>query len=341
MKKIIRLIFVVCIILAFLGCRKTDSTVTETSDSDNLEKIYYQQGFEAFKEYVSKNKYFIVYDEYERGATPLLLAIRDKDIDTIKLFIDKGASWNERDIDKFDAVDYVLKTFDMDFIEKVFELISANYWEVSSSDGRLPYFRLVSNVNRPDIISKIIKNSTFANYYDSNQKTLLMYAAQVNTEVLVTKLLLDNNADINSKNKNEWTAAMYAARYNPNPLVLEYLILNGADLSPNSVGLTLTMLAACNPNKGVLITLLRYLKEIDAQTDNGKTALMYALENRVDSDIIKILLDEKADVNLSDKDGKTALIYALENKADDDIVKILREQTSDMSEDDKKGETEP
>lgn len=332
MKKIIRLIVIISFILICLGCGNDDSNITEIPpvvDSKDPEQIYYTQGFEAFKDYVLKNNYFILHDKNKREATPLLLAIKYKDIDTIKLFIDKGASWNEKDIYGLDAVDYILATFDVDFISTIIELIPIEYWERPSFNDRLTYFKLVSNINNTDIISRIIKNIANINYSDSNQKTLLMYAAQVNTEVLVTKLLLDNGADINLKNKNEWTAAMYAARYNPNPLVLEYLILNGADLSPNSVGLTLTMLAACNPNKGVLITLLRYLKETDSQTDNGKTALMYALENRVDIDIIKILLDEKADVNLSDKDGKNALMYALENNADDGIIKILREQTSD------------
>lgn len=187
---------------------------------------------------------------------------------------------------------------------------------------------MINSTNSFKLIKKFAERILDFNIVDENKKTTLMYAAQSNIDVRVTKYFIDNlknTSDINLKNENELTAVMYAARYNPNPLILVELLARGADISPNSKGLTLAMLASCNPNHGVLKSLISQAEDLDlnAIASNGKTALIYACENSQNIDVIKLLVDNNADVNIKDLDGKTAIDYSQDKYKTSEVSYLL------------------
>lgn len=299
------------------------------SDEQLLKKAettYIQYGLKKYERFVNKNHYFAVKNPQKEGMTPLLEAAQTKQLDLIDLFLEKGASVNEVDGRSKDLLDYALAAQDDLFLEAICQRLPQEYWLKKDEKESLPIVKLLCYSDNIDLIKSKIVSTNNPNAADVNGKTLLMYAAQYNSDVRVVKQLMDLSVDRDVKTQNEWTAAMYAARYNPNPLVLQDLLIRGADFQPNSVGVTLTMLAACNPNPGVLLTLCNmqsYPNEINARTAQGKTALMYACENSVDPSVIKILLDHQAKINLKDNQGKTALMYGLQAYSKPEALYLL------------------
>lgn len=280
---------------------------------NKAQKTYDEKGIEKFIEYVEKENYLPVKDSSQDDATPLLIAVKDGDLEKAKLFLEKGASVEEKDSKENGLLDYALQSSNSESLAFAIEALPIPSWNVADANGCFPFIKAIVQRSDFTVIQKCIDLTNDINCADKNGKMPLMYAAQSNVDVRTVKYLLDKGAKIDTKNSNEWSALMYAARYNPNPAVMEDLILRGANSEPNSVGLTVTMLAACNPNPGVLMTLLKYKDEINAATDKGKTALMYACENGQNSSVIKMLIDNGANLNAKDSNGKTIREYLSAN----------------------------
>lgn len=302
-------LLILSVFLISCGNEKTK----EEKEFAKVQKIYDKKGIDGFCKYLDKNKYIAVKDASQDDATPLLLAVKAGDLEKAKLFLEKGASPEEKDSKGKDLIDYASENSNSEVIDFAVSKMPFFYWNQSDSESNLPFIKIIKNNSNFDIVKKCIDLTNNINSLDKDGKTPLMYAAQCNADVRTTKYLLDKGAKIDSKTNNEWSALMYAARYNPNPAVMEDLILRGASSEPNSVGLTITMLAACNPNPGVLLTLLKYKDEINFATDKGKTALMYACENNQNAAVIKMLIDKGADLATKDSDGKTVREYMSEN----------------------------
>lgn len=317
-KKIYFPIFIVISLFTLISCgnKKAQNKKTpQENEFTKVQKLYDKKGFERFCKYVEKNNYIPVKDKSFNDATPLLITIKNGDLEKAKLFITKGASLEENDSENHNSIDYALETSDNEIIAFVIKQMPINYWNIPDKEGNLPLIKFfIHNVDY-NILKYCLDSTNEINYINPNNKSLLMFASQMSFDVRTVKYLLDKGARINDKNNNEWNAIMYAARYNPNPAVLEDLILRGANTEPNSVGLTITMLAACNPNPGILLTLLKYKNEINAVTNQGKTALMYACENNQPASIIKLLIDNGADLNAKDFEDKTVRDYMSSNSS--------------------------
>ena len=355
--KILRCILSITItlaVLAFISCdnkkRVQEDKISEiqeslpvSSETQNEKEIvkaqeaYDKKGMDGFCKYLEKNSYFAIKDASQNGATPLLIAVKNGELEKATIFLQKGASVDEKDLTGNGLLDYALESSNPEALTFAIDSLPISFWNIVDSKGWLPFVKVVVQCSDFATIKKCIDLTNDINCADKNGKTPLMYAAQLNVDVRTVKYLLDKGAKIDIKNSNEWSALMYAARYNPNPAVMEDLILRGANSEPNSVGLTVTMLAACNQNPGVLLTLLKYKDEINVATDKGKTALMYACENNQNASVIKMLIDNGADLSAKDSVGKTVREYMSANTSlsasDMGIAwKTLEENISEKSE---------
>lgn len=351
-RKNIFIIVLMLVALFLVSCG--DKKSPEEIAFEEAQKIYDKKGMDGFCKYLEKNSYFAIKDSSQDDATPLLIAVKDGNLENAKLFLEKGASVEEKDSKGNGLLDYALQSSNSESLAFAIEALPIPSWNVADANGCFPFIKAIVQSSDFAKIKKCIDLTNDINRSDKNGKTPLMYAAQCNVDVRTVKYLLDKGAKIDTKNSKEWSALMYAARYNPNPAVMEDLILRGASSEPNSVGLTVTMLAACNPNPGVLMTLLKYKDEVNAATDKGKTALMYACKNNQGASVIKMLIDNGADLNAKDSDGKTVREYmsantaltasdmgvawktledsAVEQTADEDAPDAETEETSDVSE---------
>lgn len=295
----------------------------------NAKKIYEKEGLDSYTKYVEEFKVYYQIEDNQNSETPLLLAMKNKNILAVKTFLQAGANPSEeKSNDGKTFAEYFLSLSTNEKCE-IAQLIPASYW--SSDFGLKKYSNpaefLLDNDVESEVISFLLSNDKISpDRSDLNRKTLLMFAAQRNTNEEILNSMLKKSKNINAANRNNWNALMYAARYNPNPSILEILLKNGAEIPAGNKGITVTMLAACNPNPGVLLKIPPEMVKINSQSDDGKTALMYACENKQDLAIIQLLVDDyKSDINLADINGKTALVYASSFYPDDSVPNFLRD----------------
>lgn len=303
------------------GCKKTSYK--------NAKKIYEKEGLDSYSKYVEEFKVYYQIEDEQNSETPLLLAMKNKNIPAAKIFLQAGANPSQEKSKNGKTFAEYFLALNTDEKCEVAQFVPASYW--SSDFGMKKYSNpaefLLDNDAEPEAISFLLSNDKISpDRSDLNGKTLLMFAAQRNTNEEILNSMIKKSKNINAANRNNWNALMYAARYNPNPSILEILLKNGAEIPAENKSVTVTMLAACNPNPGVLLKIPPEMLKINSQSDDGKTALIYACENKQDLATIQLLVDDyKSDVNLADINGKTALDYASASYPDDSVSNFLRE----------------
>ena len=307
MKKSFYIFLVFLFMLA--GCKK-QANLTEAKE------IYVSKGLTGYIKYVrDSEQYFEFHDDKKYGATPLLLAVRDCNLEAIDLFYKNGANlYQERDYNNNDFFDY-LKNHTIQYFEQIIDVIPSLYWSNSSTPDTMPIIRLLNNPNSSEYIQVLLEKDLIHPELDvGNDVSLLMYAAKNSNPEIVEKLCM-KSISINTFNKRGLNAVMFAARYNPDKAVLDTLLQHGASVEGNPFGFSLTMLAACNDNPGVLLAISKTEENLNKRTIKGKTALMYACENCKTPDTIEILINDfNEDVAAQDDEGKTALDYLSSNK---------------------------
>lgn len=325
MKKQLYILPALLLLIFMTGCK--DKTF------EKAQKIFNKDGYEVCRDYIKKIKKYCPVIVNDEGATIFLYAVKNCYYSDINTFVDLGADINnEKDSNGKSFFDYFIAIDSNEDKCDMVEIIPSEYWTsyIRNNNYETPIEYLLDNdidIKLLDALQskKALSDSYLLNYYNiSKGKTVLMYAAQHNTDEKVIAKLLEKTAQVNSANSNNWTAIMYAARYNPNPSVLEEFVKKNAILEPNKVGITLTMLASCNPNPGVLLKIPNSKEQINLQAANGKTALMYACENGQDISTIRLLVrDLEADLDITDNDGKTALMYAKASNTNTDVITFL------------------
>ena len=143
---------------------------------------------------------------------------------------------------------------------------------------------------------------------DINGKTALLAAALGGHET-VTQLLLDHGADAAAANKEGWTALMLAAE-GGHEAVTKVLLDSGADVAAadNEGSTALTNAAFCG-HEAVVKLLLDHGADVAAAKNDGATALIFAAAAGQEA-VAKMLLDHGADVAAAKNNGATALILA-------------------------------
>ncbi len=169
-------------------------------------------------------------------------------------------------------------------------------------------------------------------------KTLLMWAAQFNSNAEVIAVILKAGADVTARDtgptyvKNApaygWTALMWAAASSKNPEVITTLVRGGSNVKEKDKdGLTPLMIAAGNNGiASVVARVARLSSDLDAKDNNGYTALIHAASKNHNPAVIIALLKAGVDAKAKNNKGYTALDYAKANRDLKDTDAILQLQ---------------
>lgn len=250
------------------------------------------------------------------GQTALIFAATNvNNPKIVEALLDAGADINIKDKGGFTALDWAKMVYNTAVVK-----VLQNYAS-SQHNTQASHFQPYQNQNADNKYSNFLdvnwwKTATvedveaeIANGADVKAKceldetkgfTALMFAAALNENPEIIKVLLNAGADVNAKNNDGRTALMNAAGYNENPEVIKALIDAKADVNIMDVG--------------------------------EKTPLMYATKNK-NIQIVKILLDAGADVNAkgNNNGGITALDYAKVYKRHD-VMEFLQEYQNNFNE---------
>ncbi|XP_051500706.1 ankyrin repeat and SOCS box protein 2-like isoform X2 [Myxocyprinus asiaticus] len=160
---------------------------------------------------------------------------------------------------------------------------------------------------------------------NKDKETPLYRACEKENPAMVV-MLLNYGASVNKSCIQGWTALHEAVCRN-NVEICEILVKAGAKVStPNMYGITPIFVAAQSGKVDALRFLLKNGADLNSQAADGATALYEACKNGHE-DIVEFLLSQNADAN---KPGKTGLlpIHIAAQRGNDGIVSMLIPATS-------------
>lgn len=183
------------------------------------------------------------------------------------------------------------------------------------------------------VAAVLIAKGALVNNQDKNGYTALHYAV-AKEDFPITKLLLDNKADVNIKansspkgntiTEHDWTPLHLAAK-SGNVAMMHNLVMAGAKVDePDRRMRTPLHVAVENGHEAAADYLLANKANVNAKNIDGTTPLMLA--NR--ASMAQSLLASKAEVNARDNAGKTALQGAVE-AANEELVGMLLRRKAD------------
>ena len=213
---------------------------------------------------------------------------------------------------------------------------------------------LNTNDNRLDIVGLLLQSGVCMEAVQSSLRCAAQYGHGA-----VTKLLLDNGANVAVRAKNGccrnvaqmWrqgsarvaavdingkTALMYAA-IGGSETVTKVLLDHGADVAAaDTEGATALLFATKYGHEAVIKLLLDHGADVAGADNFGKTALMFALWYGHVA-VTKVLVDHGADVAATDDRGTTALMSLLPRRVA--VTKLLLDHGADVAATDDRGTT--
>jgi len=266
------------------------------------------------------------------GDRPISVAIRDHNMEMIRLLVDLGVNINgigsaRRDVT---ALEYAIENSDLEIVKLLVDLgADVNLVNVSRESKTPLHFAV--EAGKEDILGFLIDKGANINARDVNGMAPLHYAVKKGS-IDIVGLLLDKGADIEIVNRNRETPLIFSVAIEK-PEVAKYLINRGANLlakdrNGNSV------LHLCAENG--FLELIEYIFEkgggsIDINDTNKKkeTPLHMAVRNNR-ADVVKFLVEKGADIEARDVLGATPLFASLE--VDNlDLAKYLVEKGADIN----------
>ncbi|WP_419247334.1 ankyrin repeat domain-containing protein [Wolbachia endosymbiont of Rhagoletis indifferens] len=167
-------------------------------------------------------------------------------------------------------------------------------------------------------------------FKDSPKEFTLLHFAVNFGDINVTKLLLEEGADIDIKDQNKNTS-LHLAASNGHTDTVKLLMEKGSDLSVvDKEGNTSLHLAASNGHTDIVKLLVEKGSDLSAVNKNGDTLLHLAASNG-HTDIVKLLVEKGSDLSAVNKNGDTPLNIAFYNNHTK-IVKCLMEEEPRMKE---------
>lgn len=223
-----------------------------------------------------------------QGFTPLIHAIYDGDLPTVKLLLESKAKTESRAADGRTA------------------LVCAAGW------------------GNADKVRALLDAGARTDARASDGWTPLMFAA-ARGELAAVKALVDSGADVNATNKWRQNALMAASRVGSLDKV-RALLDAGADARVTDVegNTALSIAASGDVDAQVLAALIKAACPVDTPDRDGVTALMKAAE-RGDIDQVKVLLAAGAQRDLQDSSKWTAKDWAAKRVDDKgrDVMSLL------------------
>lgn len=237
------------------------------------------------------------------GETPLILAAKYKNFNTISTLIENGANPNLGKIDGLSILDYLIKNgegqFFSDFYDKGAKLTE-----------NTPFLALESTSS--DCFEKLINLNIDVNQRNTVGRSLLMESISYYKKDRA-KLLLEKGADINIIDNKGETALILATKKHDSERV-EMLLKFGADTNiKNNNGDTALLLATENGDSKIVEMLLNFKADANIKNNSGNSSLIVAKYKEQDK-LLKTF--EQYNFRITETDEETAIKILEKNKKD-------------------------
>ncbi|KAI5615153.1 ankyrin repeat and SOCS box protein 2 isoform X2 [Silurus asotus] len=262
--------------------------------------------------------------EKEEEVDPLVEAIRDGDVGTLRVLI-KKAEFNLLTPKEYGWIPlHEAAHYGQEQCIKALLKVQPGMINKRTLKDQTALLLAVSRQHE-GCVSCLLERGADPDIANINKETPLYKACEKENPSIVA-LLLNHGVAVNRSCIQGWTALHEAVCKN-NVEICEMLVKAGAKISiPNIYGITPFFVAAQTGKVDTLRFLLKNGADINSQAADGATALYEASKNG-HVEIVEFLLSQKADTN---KPGKTGLlpIHIAAQRGNDRIVSMLIPATS-------------
>ncbi|MCJ8744007.1 hypothetical protein PDJAM_G00101320 [Pangasius djambal] len=240
--------------------------------------------------------------EEEEEVDPVLKAIRDGDVGTLRVLI-KKADCNLLMPNEYGWIPlHEAAHYGQEQCIKALLRVQPGMINKRTLKDQTALLLAVSREN-VECVACLLEQGADPDIANKDKETPLFKACEKENPEIVA-MLLNHGATVNKSCIQGWTALHEAVCRN-NVELCEMLVKAGAKISmPNVYGITPIFVAAQSGNVDALRFLLKKGADINSQAADGATALYEACKNG-HVEIVEFLLSQKADAN---KPGKTGLL---------------------------------
>ena len=281
-------------------------------------------------------------------VTPLIVAVRNGNLDCVKVLLKYGADIEERGdfmhIVEHDShpVPYNYKCCTALFIAatcgnvETLRFLVENGGDVNAADdlGLTPLMAAVKN-QFLDAVIFLIDQGADVNLEDSSGLTVLHYATEVSIDpssCLIVKQLIYRGANINAVTNDDKLTPLMLACKNKNVSVVNCLLQNGANvaLTDNNGWTALHFVVdECDDPSEIVRSLLNYGADVNARRIDNETPLLVA-SRFCDEETVTLLIEQGAYVDLQDQKDNTALHNAVRRKSEEIVGTLLNAGASNL-----------
>lgn len=273
-------------------------------------------------------------------------------INILKLLINNNADINAVDIDKNSGLHYVCKHPGKNVHDelKIIEFFLDNGISVNcqNSNNDTPLHLAVQNL-KPKTLLYLIKKGANVNSINNNRETPLhcVYSkwCRIN-KFMVTKLLLENRADVNIIDNNGNSILHNACSLYDTPIdIFELLLENNLSINcQNKDNNSPLHLAIQHLKPQTIPYLIKRGANVNSVNNEGQTPLHCCIEQHWvrynPFSLTKLLLEKGADVNIIDNNRNSALHIACSTKSTFlSIIRLLVENNSTINYQNKDNDT--
>jgi ankyrin len=251
--------------------------------------------------------------------TPLLIAAREGDVETLQSLLNENVDVNEARADGSTSLTWAVYRDDTKMVDLL--LRAGAHVNVATDYGVTPLALACANANA-DVVESLLAAGADPNRAKTTGETPLMRCASAGA-VEAVKALLEAGADVNAReNEREQTALMWAAA-EQRPAVVRELVAHGADLQARS-----KLIPELEPyvvdTPGATVFGSNYPPTIRfPEVTGGFTALHFsAREGDVES--ARIMLEAGADVNTPHPEHGSPLVIAIASGHEELALYLLR-----------------
>ena len=281
-------------------------------------------------------------------VTPLIVAVRNGNLDCVKVLLKYGAEIEGRGDfmhifeDDSCPVPYNYKCCTPLFVAatcgnvEILRFLVENGANVNVTEdfGLTPLMAAVEN-QFLDSVTFLIDQGADVNLQDSSDLTVLHYATEVSIDplsCLIVKQLINCGANINAVTNDDKLTPLMLACKNKNVSVVNCLLQNGANValtSDNGWTALHFVVDEFNDSSEILRSLLNYGADVNARSIHNETPLMVASRSR-DVETVTLLIEQGAYVDLQDEKDNTALHNAVSRKSEEIVGTLLNAGASNL-----------
>lgn len=299
------------------------------------------------------------------AMTPLLLATSKGQVDLVKLFLDKGANIEAKDIYGCTPLWISASNGHQGIVslllEKGADIKSEDHlgynpiW-ISASNGHQQIVKMllekgaqlgigdygsmppVPAHNWQEVVGKLLRQAASLGIREVAHNRSLLFSATLYKLSDIANLLIEMGADVDIKDAKGRSALSIAAE-NDRSSIIAVLLNWGAsiELRDNNRRTPLS-LAAMNCNLSALISLLDGGADKESKDCHGRTPLSLAVMNPHSYPTVEALLNKQADMESKDNDGLTPLYLAVKTDSYG-AVELLLQHGADTECRDRDGRT--